>query len=896
MNLLSFRRFRPPTRSTRLIVAAALVVGTTGTPAGQSVEDRRAALVQTLQAGEEAIRVGNAKLALETFQGAIKDAEALAETPLVARALAGLGWGQWATGDYESAIRTRTRAVTLFQQLGDASGEAFVLRGLGETLYGLGRYDEALAQYRLGLAASERADNARERGLILSNMGSALRNLGRLDESLEVLVRAVAVLRPLKAPSDLALPLTFLGIVSRARGEFDRAIDYYTEALTAVRAENNRRQESQILGNMGNVYGDLGRYDRAIELHRQALTIAGEIGYTAQVGFAQQNIASILNEAGRPADALPYFEAALTTWRTVNRRVEIGNTLRNLSVLRLWSEQNVEGARDAANEALAIAREAKEIELEGYALMSLGDADYRVADYRSALARYDEALRVVKEPRNPDIEYKALAGRGAALVRLGRLDEAIAALQASARIVNDLRGHVSSDQSKIAFLDTRQAVFLDLASALVDAGRVDEALEAAEAVRARALADLMNDRDLRVTSDKRDTLAVLRQAIAKSAPEDEVTAALVKLRSQSHELASLVAAESPRAAEARAVAARLDGATIVEYLVREESALAFVIRPDGIRVQRLAITAGKLNGLVRDALRQLASPSPQDLRQADRVAPVLKEIHRSIVAPLAKWLPEDPRTPVVIVPHGALTLLPFAPLLDEAGVPLVERHTLSYAPALSVFRYTETRRAGPGQRRSALIVADPVPPKGADLERLPASVQEGRAVQRRLGGDALLLTGAGATEAAVKRTAGSRQVLHLATHGLVSEQRPLASSLLLGEGEGEDGYLRADEIFGLTLNADLVVLSGCSTGLGRLSGEGLLGLTRSFFFAGSASLVVSHWDISDVATVGLMDRFYSGLARGMSKAAALRAAQIETRRRYPHPALWAAFVLLGEPG
>jgi CHAT domain-containing protein len=242
-------------------------------------------------------------------------------------------------------------------------------------------------------------------------------------------------------------------------------------------------------------------------------------------------------------------------------------------------------------------------------------------------------------------------------------------------------------------------------------------------------------------------------------------------------------------------------------------------------------------------------------------------------------------------------LLSFAALVDDAGSPLVERHTISYAPALSVFRYTEGRRAGAAQRRTALIVADPVPPRAAGTERLPGSLQEGRAVRQRLGTDAaLFLSGPAATEAAVKRAASGRRVLHLATHGLVSEQRPLASALLLAEGEGDDGYLRADEVFGLTLNADLVVLSGCSTGLGRMSGEGMLGLTRSFFFAGSASLVVSYWDVSDVATSELMDRFYAGLARNMTKAAALRAAQLGTRQRHRHPALWAAFVLQGEPG
>jgi CHAT domain-containing protein len=648
------------------------------------------------------------------------------------------------------------------------------------------------------------------------------------------------------------------------------------------------------------VYLDLGRYDRAIELYRQSLAIAEAIGYTTQVGFNHQNIGNVLNMAGRPVEARPHFEAALNIWRTSDRRAQVAATLVNIGVLQLRADRDFAAARATLEEALSIAREIQEGDLKGYALMNLGDTEYQARNFAAALARYDQAIAELQTPINPEVEYQLLEGRGAALHRLGRLDEAVRALQASAAIVNDLRANVASDQSKIAFLDSRQEVFLELASTLVDAGRVDEALEAAEAVRARALADLMNDRELRARPQDRGPLDTLRTAVARNASTQEVAGALAALRAQSAELASLVAADSPRAAELRALAAGLNGATILEYLVTEHSLLAFVVDAEGIRVRRIVITADALNVRIRELAGALAGWEPTR-RQAPGSTPGLRDLHQILIEPVAEWLPAGPDRPLVIVPHGPLMLLPFAPLTDDRGVPLLERHTISYAPALSVFRYTRQRRVRPGPpaatpARSALIVADPLPPADAGLDRLPGTLQEGRAVRRRIGeAAARLLSGATATEAAVKRSAGSRQILHLATHGLVSQQRPLASSLLLAEGDGEDGYLRADEVFGLTLDADLVVLSGCSTGLGRLSGEGMLGLTRSFFFAGAASLVVSYWDVSDAATIELMDRFYAALAQGRSKASALRTAQIETRRRHPHPALWAAFVLQGEP-
>jgi CHAT domain-containing protein len=158
-----------------------------------------------------------------------------------------------------------------------------------------------------------------------------------------------------------------------------------------------------------------------------------------------------------------------------------------------------------------------------------------------------------------------------------------------------------------------------------------------------------------------------------------------------------------------------------------------------------------------------------------------------------------------------------------------------------------------------------------------------------------LLVADQASEANVKRLGPGQTYLHFAVHGLVRDDRPWDSALVLAAGDGEDGWLRASEVFGLDLRADLVVLSGCSTGLGKLTGDGILGLARAFLYAGTPSVVVSQWDVSDRATAFAMDRFYAALRAEPSKAHALRAAQLAALARFRHPALWAAFVLVGEP-
>ena len=886
-------------RSSRVgltLLAAVLWSAGTLAASAQTPPDPHAVLRTQIEEGATAQRQGNPKAALPIYTRALALAEASGDQELLARTLAGLGWAQWATGQYDRALATRQRALEIVRARNDASGEAGLRRGLGETYYSLGRYEEALEQYRLGIDAARRAKRPNEHGLLLANMGSTYRSLGKFEEAQKVLEESVAVLRPLNNPGDLSLPLTFLGIVTRARGEFDRAIAFYSEALTAVRAEKNRRQESQILGNMGNVYLDLGRYEQAAALYRQSLTIAEEIQYTAQIGFANNNLGGVLNIVGRPSDALVHFEAALKIWRATDRRAQIGWTLNNIGILYTHQRRNEPAALAAFKEALQVARDLKERQLEGYILTNVGDVAASGGRWAEAIEYYDQSLAIARAGAGPQVEYQALSGRGIARRRAGQLTEAISDLETSARLVNDFRANVSSDNSKIAFMDTKQVVFHELAAALVDAGRINDAFEAAEGVRARALADLLNDRFLRTRPNERDALRELQQAVGASASDAVISEALTNLRRQSRELATMVAAEIPDAEEAVRIAVQLGNATIVEYLVTDDAVLIWTVRADGIRVHRTATRAEVVERHVRSVLEQLKAPGLDPRSAPASLTRELRALHRLLIEPVAELLPRDPDVPLMVVSHGPLVPLPFGLLTDASGAPLVERHTIAAAPALSVFRFMATPARGRDPSRQSLVVADPLPPPDAPLARLPAAQKEGEAVRRRLGASRVTyLTGAGASEAAVKRDISAGDILHFATHGLISEQRPLASSLMFSSGGGEDGYLRADEVFGLELNASLVVLSGCSTGLGRLSGDGMLGLTRAFLYAGAPSLIVSYWDISDVATVYLMDRFYAALGRGLGKAAALRAAQLEARQRYPHPAFWAGFALIGHP-
>src|SRR5256886_1226118 len=254
--------------------------------------------------------------------------------------------------------------------------------------------------------------------------------------------------------------------------------------------------------------------------------------------------------------------------------------------------------------------------------------------------------------------------------------------------------------------------------------------------------------------------------------------------------------------------------------------------------------------------------------------------HQYLIAPLEETGVLAGKTRLILVPHAELHYLPFAALLDGSGSGrfLIERYEVAVTPSASVWLALGDRPAGPVA--SGTLVLAPRP------DVLPASRREAAAVGRLGGADVQVLTGSAATEAAFRREAPSRRVLHLATYGVLNKQNPLFSFVDLARDSAQDGRLEVHEVFGLHLAADLVVLSACQTGLGAgaladvPAGDDWVGLTRAFLHAGAANVVATLWPVEDWATAALMERFYPGYlsdgvqARGVALAQrALVAAQ-----------------------
>ncbi|MCF4967773.1 CHAT domain-containing protein [Nostoc sp. CMAA1605] len=269
----------------------------------------------------------------------------------------------------------------------------------------------------------------------------------------------------------------------------------------------------------------------------------------------------------------------------------------------------------------------------------------------------------------------------------------------------------------------------------------------------------------------------------------------------------------------------------------------------------------------------------------------LQKLHQLLIAPIAELLPEKADAHIIFIPQGELFLVPFAALQDSKGQYLIDKHTIATAPSIQaidlLYQRQTLRKTLP---ENVLIVGNPTMPDVA-LDAMPGAEQEAKNIADIFNTQALI--GDAATETAVVAKMSQAKIIHLATQNGCSDSSKSLCGLTFASSSQDNGWLTSEEILNLNLQADLVVLSAGDTALGKITADGVIGLSRSFFAAGVSSVIGSLWTVSDRETAFLMTAFYQQLSKNPDKAAALRHAMLETKKKYPNPSHWASFTLIG---
>ncbi|MCX5794298.1 MAG: CHAT domain-containing protein [Elusimicrobia bacterium] len=484
----------------------------------------------------------------------------------------------------------------------------------------------------------------------------------------------------------------------------------------------------------------------------------------------------------------------------------------------------------------------------------------------------------------------------------GNAPGAIAALKEAAAIIEAQRSALVIDQLKESYLFNRQVVYEALVEVLAREGDSAGALDYAEHSKARLLVDLLAGQDLGRSPAERSLLRQeqaadqevaglgKRLAAARSDPAaQELLAGLakaegayrdivVKVKRENTELASLVSVQSPAPS---VIQARLPADTaLLDYFVTDQTLYVWAVDRDKVHLERVKLGREDLRALVASFLKAIQAKD-----QAATKA-LSQKLYDILLKPI---LPFVTAPNIGLAPHDALYYLPFSALSDQ-GKYLIESRALFSLPNAGVLEYLAERKP----QASLRVLAFGNPDLGRREFDLPSAEAEVAAIKGRFP-SAVVFTGKAATgEKAKELLGGDFDVAHFAAHGNYSEETPLESGLLLAPTAADAGRLSALDIFKLRFKGSAVVLSACKTALGRsATGSEIVGLNRSFLYAGAPSVLATLWSIDDKATAELMGSLYAGLEKKEGLAESLRLAQLEMVRKGLAPYFWAAFLVTG---
>jgi CHAT domain-containing protein/Tfp pilus assembly protein PilF len=862
------------------------------------------------------------------------------ERALAARALTGdrrgeaadlnnLGLVREALRDLQGAAEHFRRALDLNRQDGRKRGAADNLTNLANLATRRGRYEEALELYSEALSLRREAGDRQGEALDLQNLGLLHLNWGDYPAALQSLQAALAILEDLGISIWVAEVRADIAVVHTAMGHLQDAQTHLTQAI--AEAGGDEYLGPALAMQRADLLTELNELDQAAELYREA-----EAGYRRLSDATGQ--AEAETELGYLYLTRGDYDAAEEAFSRAFRSHESVGDVRPAAMARLrlgdvrFLRGDTASARNTYHDALAAYQRFGDSMGEALALGALAELNLELGAFDRAESGYRTALACLEDQPVGPLHWHLHFGLGLALRGQGKLDAAAAELRAAVAQVEAIGADLAVAERRYGYMEDKWRAYAELARTEMARDRLAAAFATSERMRARQLVDLLAGGR---TADPTPELALIREeenlrrriahlsdqlyastievgTLREAAPpgpelnqlresltvaRDHYQRLLVRLEESHPRYAALF---SGSVAAAPDIQRMLPGNTaFIEYLVSDDWTIAFVISRDELAAVELPVDRKTLLQLTA-FLRGTLGPNDEGAAEgggADELwRTPLRRLYRTLIEPLqAAGHLADTRL-LVLAPHAELHYVPFQALLGpgpDGERFLIESYDIAYTPSASV--WAELTRHDVGTYGQGLLAMAPYP------DALSHSAAEVSATSQ-IDTAAELVIGTRATEGAFNRLAPRHEVIHLATLGVLNTRNPLFSYIQLNRDELTDGRLEAHEVFGLRLNADLVVLSACQTGLGSglrhdvPPGDDWVGLVRAFLYAGTRSVVATLWQVDDRATASLMERFYAGLASGRSKARSLADAQraMLSEPTHANPFYWAAFQLTGQ--
>jgi len=817
-------------------------------------------------------------------------------------------------GSYSGCVEASSRASRLFDSLHETQRRAAAWHNEALCLWGLGRLPEALRRFELAL--NDIGSDPSLYGPALTDTALLHYAVGHYDESLRLYDRALAFTRKAQASREEAYCLYGIGVNYYALGDRERARQHLEESLAIRTVALDGRGRMASLRSLATIYGeDEGTLKQALAADAEALGLAVAPSAIARIKIQQ---AVHIAADGRAEQARAQLDEVVSSVAKTGPAIQAEALLQRAVLLRSLGRPrealaDLAAARPGLHTSGSVLEEFEgDLEL-ARALKDLGQSHQALAAVERALGQADavrlqtanpELRAQLQTPLRPayDLKLELLRERYERALATGNKPDARAIA---------MRAFTTADAS-------RARSFAELAAENYSPG-----------VRRTLAVELRRREDLyRALSARRFTLDSRLERSGLSDPRvRHLVADIAELRREVDTVNTDIARRvqshgaAPRGARSRMGVPTLPADTaLVSYWLGSESAYAWVLLPAEVQWVRLPppkVIAGKVNSLHESLTRSVDMDAASRLQDA-------RALYATIVQPIEPWLAPVRRW--LIIPDGALDYVPFAALRTQDGRAesfVVTQHDVAVTPAAWMLDQSAARP--PAQRRGILLVADPVyqaddprmpkakdappAPKSADsddgygrtreYQRLPFSAQEAAGIAALFPPTEVdELTGLDATRARLLAMDWSQyQFIHIATHGVVDAQVPELSALILGSfdarGPVADRAVRVADVSLRKLTADVAVLSGCETALGKeVRSDGLVGMSSTMLARGARAVVASLWPVPDEIGARLMTELYQHMLHdSMDPEAALGAAMRSMLLRDPaiDPALWAAF-------
>ena len=897
-----------------------------------TVGDRRKESIALSYIGKVYDLLGEKQKALDYYTQTLALVRAVGDRSSEATTLNNIGLIYDSLGEKQKALDYYNAALPILQEVANRRVQAITLVNIGLVHDSIGEKQKALEFYQRALPLLRAEHDRGSEAVTLNNIGYLYDSIGDLQKALAYFGRALPILQDIGDRRVEAITLNNIGYVYDGLDEKQTALDYYNRALPVLRAVGDRRMEAVTLNNIGLVQKALGDQTKALDFFNQALELRRAVNDRYGEGVTLSDIGSVYALLGQEQMALDLYQQALQPSRSVEDRSTEAATLRRIALVKR-NRGDLAQARTYIEDALVVVEHLR---------TRITGQELRTSYFASIQQFFESYIDVLMRLHrlNPIGGYDALALQASERARARTLLDSLAEARANIRqgVALELLGRERALQQKLDVTAERQARLFSSIHTEEQAAAVKRETEAlltqyqeveteirANSPRYAALTQpvplSLQDIQLQVVDgdtllleyalgDEKSYLWAVTPTSVKSfelPPRAEVEAATRRVYELLTARNKRVKFEKLDEQRARIVKADRD------YTPASAALSQMLLGPVASQLGKkrlLIVCDGALNYLPFAALplplkresKEVVTSERSDPKPSESRLPLIAE-HEIVSLPSASTLSVLRRELTERAPAPKTLAVVADPVFEKDDervkrIKAIQKNNAGRKRLIEVRSTTDLARASRSTQQSD---SDEV----AQIHRLPFTRREADEILAMVPeADRFRAVDFDASRATATSPAlGQYRYVHFATHGFLNAAHPELSGIVLSlvnrQGAEQDGFLWAHEVYNLRLPADMVVLSGCRTGLGKeIKGEGLVGLTRGFMYAGSARVLVSLWDISDEASAELMGHLYKAILKEhMTPAAALRAAQLEILKdkRWQAPYYWAAFVLQGEP-